>query len=128
MSKIPNELFYTKDHEWLKKSAQPKVVIVGVTDFAQAQLGDVTYVQLPAVGKVLAKGEVFGVVESVKTASDLYAPVSGRVTKVNTALANEPSPVNQDPYGQAWMIEIELSNESELSQLMSAQAYEAHAQ
>ena len=128
MSKIPNELFYTKDHEWLKKSAQPKVVIVGVTDFAQAQLGDVTYVQLPAVGKVLAKGEVFGVVESVKTASDLYAPVSGKVSKVNTALANEPSPVNQDPYGQAWMIEIELSNESELSQLMSAQAYEAHAQ
>jgi glycine cleavage system H protein len=128
MSKIPNELFYTKDHEWLKKSAQPKVVIVGVTDFAQAQLGDVTFVQLPAVGKVLAKGEVFGVVESVKTASDLYAPVSGKVTKVNAALANEPSPVNQDPYGQAWMIEIELSNESELSQLMSAQAYEAHAQ
>jgi glycine cleavage system H protein len=128
MSKIPNDLLYTKDHEWLKKSAQPRVVVVGVTDFAQAQLGDVTYVQLPTVGQTLAKGQVFGVVESVKTASDLYAPVSGKVTKVNTALANEPSPINQDPYGQAWMVELELSNESELSQLMTPQAYEAHAQ
>ena len=128
MSLIKPDLLYTKDHEWLKKGSTPKVVTIGITDFAQASLGDVTFVQLPAVGKVLKKGDVFGTVESVKAVSDLYAPVSGTVTKVNESLANDPGPVNTDPYNAAWMIELEMSQESELKDLMSAGAYEAHAQ
>jgi len=128
MSQIPKDCLYTKDHEWLKKSSAPKVVVIGITDFAQSSLGDVTYVQLPEVGKTFKKGEVFGVVESVKTASDLFAPVSGKILKTNAALTNDPSPVNTDPYGVAWMVEMEISEESELSQLLSPQAYEGVAQ
>jgi glycine cleavage system H protein len=128
MSHIPTDLMYTKDHEWLKKSSTPKVVVVGVTDFAQAALGDVTFLQLPDLNKVYKKGDVFGTVESVKAVSDLYAPVSGRISKINQDLVNDPAPINTDPYGKAWMVEFELENENELQQLLNAQAYTAHAQ
>lgn len=128
MSQIPADLMYTKDHEWVKKTSTPKLVIVGVTDFAQSSLGDVTFLQLPELNKAFKKGEVFGTVESVKAVSDLYAPVSGRIVKINQTLVNDPSPVNTDPYGNAWMVEFEMDNESELQQLLNAQAYAAHAQ
>ena len=124
MSQIPNDLFYTKEHEWVRKTNAPKIVQVGITDFAQASLGDVTYVQLPSVGSMLTKGATFGSVESVKAVSDLFAPVSGKITKINEALNNDPSPINTDPYNTAWMIEVELSNESDLKELMSPQAYQ----
>jgi len=128
MSLIKNDLLYTKDHEWLKKTSTPKVVQIGITDFAQASLGDVTFIQLPEIGKTFKKGEVFGTVESVKAVSDLYAPVSGKIVKINQDLVNEPSPVNTDPYQSAWMIELELTAESELSELLSPAAYESLAQ
>ena len=124
MSQIPNDLFYTKEHEWVRKSSTPKHIQVGITDFAQAALGDVTFVQLPAVGTQIKKGQTFGSVESVKAVSDLYAPVSGRVSKINEALNNDPSPINSDPYKGAWMIEVELGDETELKDLLSPQAYQ----
>ena len=128
MSQISTDCLYTKDHEWLKKSANPRVVRVGITDFAQASLGDVTYLQLPAVGKSFTKGEVLGSVESVKAVSDLYAPVSGKIVAVNEALVNDPTPVNTDPFGAAWMVDIEITQEAELSSLLTPQAYQQHAQ
>lgn len=128
MSQIKEELLYTKDHEWLKKGSTPKLVTIGITDFAQSALGDVTYVQLPVVGKTFKKGEVFGTVESVKAVSDLYAPVAGTITKINEALVQDPSPVNTDSYGTAWMIEMEMTQEADLKDLLSFKAYEAIAQ
>ena len=128
MAKIDSKCLYTKDHEWLLKVGNGSLVRIGITDFAQNSLGDVTFVQLPEVGRVLKKGESFGSVESVKAVSDLYAPVSGTVKKVNDALRQDPAPINTDPFGAAWMLEIEVSNEQELAQLLSPQAYEAVAQ
>lgn len=128
MSIIPKELLFTKSHEWVRKSGTSKVVKVGITDFAQSALGDVTFVQLPEVGRTLKREEVFGSVESVKTASDLYAPVSGKVVAVNPSLGSDPAPVNQEPYGNGWLLEIEMSDESELAKLLQPQAYEAVAQ
>lgn len=128
MSQILPNLLYTKDHEWAQKTESPKTIRVGITDFAQASLGDVTYVQLPKVGEKLLKGATFGSVESVKAVSDLYSPVSGIVSKVNESLNNDPSPINTDPFGKAWMIEIELQNEAELKELLSADAYAQVAQ
>ena len=127
MSSIPKDLLYTKDHEWVKASPTPGIVIVGVTDFAQNSLGDVTFLQLPEVGRAVKKGEVFGTVESVKAVSDLYAPVSGTVVKINQALVQTPDPINQDPYG-AWMIEIQMSVENEKNTLLNAEAYAQVAQ
>jgi glycine cleavage system H protein len=128
MSLIPQDLLYTKDHEWVRKGGSPKIIQVGITDFAQASLGDVTFVQLPKVGTELKKGASFGSVESVKAVSDLYSPVSGRVTKINESLNNDPSPINSDPYNSAWMVEVEIQNESELKDLLSPQAYQNVAQ
>jgi glycine cleavage system H protein len=128
MSKIPKDLKYTKDHEWIRKTSNAKVVAVGITDFAQSSLGDVTFVDLPAVGRTLKKHEVFGTVESVKSVSELYAPVSGKVLKVNSDLANTPETVNQDPYEKAWMIEIEMNSETELNELLTSEGYEQYAQ
>ncbi len=128
MSQIPKDLMYTKDHEWVKPASPPGVVVVGITDFAQNSLGDVTFIQLPEVGRVLKKGEVFGSVESVKAVSDLYAPLSGEVVRINQALVNTPDPVNRDPYGAAWMIELRMSQESEMSTLLNPEAYSQVAQ
>lgn len=121
--KIPAGLKYTKEHEWIK--VEGNVGLVGITDFAQDQLGDVVFVELPAVGRTLKAGEQFGVVESVKTVSDLYSPVSGKVVEVNTNLEGSPELVNQGPYEQGWMLKIELSNPAELDGLLDAAAYEA---
>ena len=120
---IPKDLRYTEEHEWVKVDGTKGVV--GITHFAQDQLGDVVFVEVPAVGTELEKENTFGVVESVKTVSDLYAPVSGKVVAVNKDLEANPELVNQDSYGKGWMIEVELSDASQAEGLLSAEAYEA---
>lgn len=118
---IPEGLKYSKEHEWLK--AEGKLATIGITHHAQDQLGDVVYVELPAAGKELKATEEFGVVESVKSVSSLYCPVSGKVVEANTELNNSPQLVNEDPYGKGWMIKIELSSPSDLNSLLSATDY-----
>lgn len=120
--KTPAGLKYTKEHEWI--SVEGNVGTVGITTFAQDQLGDVVFVELPAVGRLLKQNEQFGVVESVKTVSDLYSPVSGKVIAVNGELESAPELVNQGAYEQGWMLKIELANPGELAQLLDAAAYE----
>lgn len=127
MSEIRKDFLYTKDHEWIAKTEQANTVRIGITDFAQSSLGDVTFVELPDVGTTLEAGQTFGSVESVKAVSDLFAPVSGKVSKINEAINDDPSVVNTSPFDQAWMIEIELTNETEMSNLMQADAYKTIA-
>jgi len=124
MSNFPSELKYTHDHEWLK--AQGSSWRVGITQFAVDQLGDITLVDLPKEGDQVTKGQRFGTVESVKSVSDLYAPVSGRVVAINAALKDSPEDVNGDPYGKGWMIEVEANDKAEVDELMDATAYTAH--
>ena len=119
----PNDRRYTKDHEWIAVSGD--LATVGITDYAQHELGDVVYVEMPKPGTKLNAGQSFGTVESVKAVSDIYAPVSGEVTEVNAALSNAPETVNKDPHGDAWLIKLRLSNPSEPAKLMDAAAYEA---
>lgn len=123
MSNFPTDLKYTKEHEWVK--VEGNVGTVGITAFAQDQLGDVVFVELPAVGRTLKQNEQFGVVESVKTVSDLYSPVSGKVLEVNGALEPTPESVNHGPYTDGWMVKLEITNPAELSSLLDAAAYEA---
>ena len=113
---------YSQEHEWVLMNGD--IATIGITDYAQEQLGDVVYVELPAVGKVLNKDDTLGVVESVKAVSDIYAPVSGTVTEVNMDLPNTPEVVNTDPYGKAWMVRVQLSNPQEVNELMDAAAYQ----
>jgi glycine cleavage system H protein len=117
----PNDLLYTKDHEWARVAGN--VATVGVTRFAVDQLGDVTQVDLPKEGETLRQGEVFGTVESVKAVSDLFAPFTGKVVKVNTPLSEAPQNVNEEPYDEGWMIQIELGKPEETKALMDAEAY-----
>ncbi len=124
MSDIPGDLKFTKSHEWIREEDDGKVV-VGITDHAQAALGDLVFVEPPEVGSEVAVGEACAVVESVKAASDVYSPVSGEVVEANEALADSPELVNQDPYGDGWIMRIELSDASELDRLMDANSYEA---
>jgi glycine cleavage system H protein len=122
MSTIPTDLRYAKSHEWLRPEADGTVT-VGITDYAQNSLGDITYVQAPKVGSVLKAGEVFGVVESVKAASDLYAPVAGTVVAVNSVLEQAPETVNRAPYGEGWMMRLRPSDPAALAGLLDAAAY-----
>ncbi len=124
MASFPKQLKYTKDHEWALP--QGKVAVVGITAFACEQLGDIVYVELPKKGDKLKAGANFGVVESTKAVSELYSPVSGTVSDVNFPLADSPETVNQDPYGQGWMIKVELSDSKELEALMDPDKYAAH--
>jgi glycine cleavage system H protein len=119
---VPDDLKYTADHEWARQ--KDGRVVVGITDFAQEQLGDVVYVELPAVGDEVKKGEAFGVVESTKAVSDLFSPVTGKVVEVNAPLADAPETVNEDPYEEGWMIQIEMSDPKELSDLLAKAAYQ----
>lgn len=119
---LPGDLRYTKDHEWIK--IEGDVATVGITAFAQSELGDVTYVEVPQVGQQLSKGESFGVVESVKAVSDIYAPMSGEVIAVNDALVDEPETVNASPYERAWMIKLRLQDPGEATSLLGAAEYE----
>lgn len=116
--------YFTKDHEWI--SVDGGVATVGITDYAQSQLGDVVYVELPEVGKTLSQGGDAAVVESVKAASEVYAPIDGEVTEANDALVDEPAKVNEDPEGAAWFIKMTVGNEGQLSELMDAAAYKAY--
>ena len=118
---IPSELKYTKDHEWIK--IEGDVATVGITDFAQGELGDIVYVEVETVDETLAKEEVFGTVEAVKTVSDLFQPLSGEIIAFNEGLEDEPEKVNSDPYGSGWMVKIKLSDASEVADLLSADAY-----
>lgn len=117
----PDDLYYTEDHEWLQ--LDNGTAIVGITDFAQSELGDIVFVEIDPEGTELGQGEVFGTVEAVKTVSELYMPVSGTITAFNDELETAPELVNDDPYGDGWMVEIELADESELEDLMDADAY-----
>jgi glycine cleavage system H protein len=123
MSQVPADLRYTKDHEWIRQETDGTVT-VGITDHAQAALGDVTFVDLPKSGKSFGAGDVFGTVESVKAASDLYCPVAGEIIAVNTGLNDSPDLVNREPYTGAWMIRIKLKNSADFAQLLDANAYQ----
>ena len=126
MSDIPSSLLYTEEHEYLKATDEPGVYLVGITDYAQGELGDVVFLELPEVGASYARMEVFGTIEAVKAVSDLYAPVSGEIIEVNESLDDDPSLVNSDPYGAGWMVRMKVSDESELDDLLSAAAYGEH--
>ena len=117
----PSELKYTKDHEWIK--IEGNVATVGITDFAQSELGDIVYIDVDTLDEELSTNEVFGSVEAVKTVSDLFLPVSGKVIEVNEALEDEPELVNSDPYGKGWIIKLEVAEGTDLSQLLSAEQY-----
>ena len=119
---VPSELKYSKEHEWVKVEGQ--TATIGITDFAQSELGDIVFVELPDVEDELTEGETFGREESVKTVSELYSPVSGKVIEVNEGLEDEPEAVNESPYEKAWMVKVELSDESQLDALLSAADYE----
>jgi glycine cleavage system H protein len=123
MSNVPAGLKYSKEHEWVKMEGN--VALVGITDHAQAQLGDIVFCELPKVGKDVAFMKPFGVVESVKAASDVYSPLSGKVVAVNEQLSRSPETINQDPFGKGWMLKIELSKPDELNQLMDDKGYTA---
>jgi glycine cleavage system H protein len=119
----PEDLRYSKEHEWIRVAGE--TATVGITDFAQQELGDVVFVELPAVGSSFKRGQAFGFVESVKAVSDIYAPASGTVTEINERLASEPELLNRDPYGESWLIRIHLSEAAEVADLMDAAAYRA---
>lgn len=119
---FPKDLKYTKEHEWVRLDGN--IATVGITDYAQDSLGDVVYVELPPEGGAVTKNEPFGVVESVKAVSDLYSPVSGSVAEVNDAIVDSPEAINEDPYGDAWMIKVEVSGKGDLADLMTAEDYQ----
>lgn len=119
----PKDYYYTKTHEWVR--IEGNIGYVGLTDYAQGQLGDIVFVELPEIGKQVKQNEVFGVVESVKAVSDCYSPVSGKVVKVNEKLVDSPETINQDPHGEGWIMAVELSDPSEIKNLMDGATYEA---
>ncbi len=120
---IPEELTYSKDHEWL--TAEGDTVTIGITDYAQGELGDVVFVELPTVGDHFEAAETFGTIEAVKAVSDLYCPLNGEVVEINEALEDEPEVINKDPYNQGWMIKIKMDDAKQLDDLMDAEAYKA---
>lgn len=118
---IPSELKYTKDHEWIKVDGD--IATIGITDFAQGELGDIVYVEVETLDETLDKEEVFGTVEAVKTVSDLFLPLSGEIIEFNEALEDAPEKVNSDPYGEGWMVKVKISSSSEVDELLSAEDY-----
>lgn len=126
MSEIPKDLLYTEDHEYVKPTDDGNVVAIGITDYAQGELGDVVYIELPKVGTSFAKHDVFGTVEAVKAVSELYSPLGGEVVAVNDRLDKEPALVNTVPYGDGWMIKLRLKDAKEKDALLNADAYSAH--
>lgn len=121
---IPNNLKYTKEHEWIK--ADGNIGIIGITDFAQSELGDIVFVDIKPDLTEVKKGESFGTIEAVKTVSDLYAPVDGKIIEINPKINSEPQLINSDPYGEGWIIKIEITNLEQLSELLDAQAYQSY--
>ena len=123
MSEIPKDLLYTEDHEYLKSAGDADVMYIGITDFAQGELGDIVFIELPKVGATFKKHDVFGTIEAVKAVSELYAPVSGEVVEINTRLDAEPALVNSSPYGDGWMVKMRLTDASEKTGLLDSSAY-----
>lgn len=126
MADIPMDLLYTEDHEYVKSSGDATTVAIGITDFAQGELGDIVYLELPAVGTRFKKHDVFGTIEAVKAVSELFAPLSGEIVEVNTRLEKEPQLVNSSPYGDGWMVKLKMSDPQEKNLLLDAAAYGAH--
>jgi glycine cleavage system H protein len=126
MSDIPADLHYTEEHEYVKLTDDPRTVIVGITDYAQGELGDVVYVDLPEVGATFGKMEVFGTIEAVKAVSELFCPVAGEVVEINAALEGDPSLINKDPYGDGWMIKLRIRTPADLKELLTATDYTGH--
>ncbi|MEJ2539037.1 MAG: glycine cleavage system protein GcvH [Gemmatimonadota bacterium] len=126
MSDIPSGLLYSAEHEYLQKTSESDVYTVGITDYAQGELGDVVFVELPAAGDSFDRMATFGTIEAVKAVSDLFSPVSGEIVEVNESLDDDPSLVNSDPYGDGWMVKIRVSDASELDELMDAAGYTSH--
>jgi glycine cleavage system H protein len=120
---IPSELKYTKDHEWIR--VEGDVAIIGITDFAQGELGDIVYVEIETVGETVEKEAVFGTVEAVKTVSDLFMPLTGEILELNSKLEGEPELVNKDPYGEGWMVKVKIADASQIDELLNADAYNA---
>lgn len=123
MANIPGDLLYTEEHEYVRRSKEAGVVEIGITDYAQGELGDIVYIELPVAGAKYGKHDVFGTIEAVKAVSELFAPVAGEIIEVNQRLDKEPALVNSDPYGAGWMIRVRTSNPAEVDGLMSAEAY-----
>ena len=119
---FPEELYYTKDHEWLR--IEDDVAVIGITDFAQSELGDIVFIDIETVGESLDREEVFGTIEAVKTVSDLFMPVTGEVMEFNEALNDQPELVNSDPYGEGWMVKVKIADKSQLDELMKNSAYQ----
>ncbi len=126
MSSIPKDLRYTKDHEWVRESGAPQVVEVGITDYAQGELGDVVFVELPKSAAAFKQRDVFGTIEAVKAVSELYSPVAGTIVEANKALEQDPALVNRDPYGKGWMVKVKLKDAKELEGLLRADDYAKH--
>ena len=126
MASVPEHLLYTEEHEYVHRSDTDDVVEIGITDYAQGELGDVVYVDLPKVGSTYSKMEPFGTIEAVKAVSELYCPVAGEVVEVNTAIESDPSVVNKDPYGAGWMIRLRIKQPAELAELLAPAEYAAH--
>lgn len=126
MAEIPKDLQYTEEHEYVKKTGDPKIVAIGITDYAQGELGDIVYLELPSVGASFKKHDVFGTIEAVKAVSELFSPISGEVVEVNAKLEKEPQLVNTAPYGDGWMVKMKVADAAELTELMDAAAYGSH--
>ena len=126
MANIPNDLLYTEEHEWVRRTDDSDVVEIGITDYAQGELGDVVYVELPKVGASFGMHDVFGTIEAVKAVSELFSPVAGEVAAVNDTLDREPGVVNSDPYGDGWMLRMRISSPGDLDQLLGPEEYAKH--
>ena len=126
LSNVPDDLVYTKEHEYVARTGDPAVIRIGITDYAQGELGDVVFVNLPKVGDTVAGQQSFGTIEAVKAVSELYAPVAGQVVEVNGTLESDPAAVNRDPYGEGWMIALRVGKASELDTLLSPADYRSH--
>jgi len=120
---VPENLLYTKDHEWFR--GEGDIAFIGITDFAQGELGDIVFIEIETLGETLNKEEVFGTIEAVKTVSDMFMPVSGEVIEVNPALEDTPDVVNKDPYGKGWVVKIKISNPEEINELLTADKYKS---
>ncbi len=126
MSDIPSDLYYTEEHEYLKATSEDGVYAVGITDYAQGELGDVVFVELPDLGASFSKLDVFGTIEAVKAVSDLYCPMPGEIVAINDELDDDPSLINSDPYGAGWMVKLKLADPDAISSLLSSDSYAAH--
>jgi glycine cleavage system H protein len=126
VSNVPDDLIYTPEHEYVARTSDPAIIRIGITDYAQGELGDVVFVNLPKPGDRLTSHQSFGTIEAVKAVSDLYSPVAGEVTEVNSAIESDPAVVNRDPYGEGWMVKLRIANPSELDAMLSPGDYRSH--